>query len=320
MLIAQKTSGEKILAQECLKSEKDLLCPLCKQPVILKKGTIKIPHFAHLRREDCQSFSEGETQEHLQNKLFLQKWTQKGVLEAYLPELKQRPDLLLDFLAIEVQCSSLKIERFMERTNNYLKHGYHPWWLLGKKLGPNKLQQPFTTLQKAVTYYSKQKGFFLWLIRADSKEIWLLYDLHWHFQGNVHFKIKKWHFLEVPLSQMFQFQVNRTPFQWGQNDYRMHLQKKLMTEQEGARRLQEKIYLQGGNLLDLTSWCYEASPYQFFFEDQLLFLRFSFLQTKNYQEWLEQLKNLEFSWLFPLASQKLILEEIYNECIFLSKK
>ena len=93
-----------------------------------------------------------------------------------------------------------------------------------------------------------------------------------------------------------------------------------MTEQERARRLQEKIYLQGRNLLDLPSWCYEASPYQFFFEDQLLFLRFSFLQTKNYQEWLEQLKNLEFSWLFPLASQKLILEEIYNECIFLSKK
>jgi hypothetical protein len=40
-------------------------------------------------------------------------------VEAYLPTLKQRPDLLIGKIAIEIQCSPLPIKRLVERTETY---------------------------------------------------------------------------------------------------------------------------------------------------------------------------------------------------------
>ena len=54
-----------------------------------------------------------------------------SILEAYLPRLRQRPDILLANLAIEIQCSRLSHQRFIERTQNYLNNSYQVWWILG---------------------------------------------------------------------------------------------------------------------------------------------------------------------------------------------
>ncbi|MDN6127951.1 MAG: competence protein, partial [Tetragenococcus halophilus] len=54
--------------------------------------------------------------------------------------------------------------------------------------------------------------------------------------------------------------------------------------------------------------------YQFFFEDELLFLRFCYLKTGSFSQWLKKIKYLEHSWLYPFASQKAILQAIYIEC------
>ncbi len=320
MLIAETKNGERILAQDCHKEQSDLRCPQCQKAVILKKGALKIPHFAHRHLADCQSFSEGETAEHLQNKLFLQNWTKTGILEAYLPELKQRPDILWQNIAIEVQCSSMKMARFLERTENYQAHGYHPWWLLGKNLGPKRSGHAFTSLQKGATYFSPDQGAWLWLIRADTKAVWLLYDIHWSYQGINQFRVKKWFYKTDALSQLFVYRPHLTQATWAENDYRLYLQKKLMMQQRGVRRLQDKLYLLGGNLIDLPTWCYTASCYHFFFEDQLLFLRYCFLISTDFKEWLTYLKKLDFVWLFPLVSQKAILTGVYQECILLSQK
>ena len=68
-------------------------------------------------------FSEGETEEHLSAKELLYEWlTDETIeIEAYLPDLQQRPDLLVGKTAIEVQCSALSWSRFVQRTEKYLR-------------------------------------------------------------------------------------------------------------------------------------------------------------------------------------------------------
>lgn len=79
---------------------KNLICPSCGKRVFLKKGESKIPHFSHHPKEACKVFTEGETREHLEGKLalynFFKKKGYKVKLEAYLKNLKQRPDILIE--------------------------------------------------------------------------------------------------------------------------------------------------------------------------------------------------------------------------------
>ncbi len=59
-------------------------------------------------------------------------------MEQPLPDLPQRPDLLHEHLAVEIQCSSLKSVRLQERIDGYAQKNYRDWWLLGNRYGPKK--------------------------------------------------------------------------------------------------------------------------------------------------------------------------------------
>lgn len=311
MLVAEKKDGQKVFAEQLSRNIKEVFfCPECKQPVILKQGHWKIPHFAHQSVQACSSFSEGETQEHLYNKAWLQAWTQDGILEAYLPELKQRPDILWKKLAIEVQCSSLSVERLIERIQTYQQYQYHSWWLLGLKLFP---QKRWGQLQKACSYYSEGKGIHLWTIR--DKEIWLLYQVHQHFRLGTVYHVQKWGYPKNNLTDMMQFsREEKCINQWQANDYQLFIQKKLFQREKKIYLLQKKIYSLGGNVQALPKWCYEVSQFYFYFGDQLLFLRYCYLLTKDLKTWLAYLKNLDYTWMFPLVSQKELLIKCYQEC------
>lgn len=310
MFVAETLTGERILANEVVeKTEKAFVCPGCKGTVIFKKGIIKQPHFAHRQTTVCDSFSEGETKEHLDNKLWLQQWLSGSQLEAYLPELKQRPDILWGTVAVEVQCSALSIERLTERITNYRQHNYFSWWLLGIKLSPNK---HWRELQKACSYYSDSWGIHLWTIRE--KEISLFYNVQLHFRLGTVYQSKTWS-SKNNLGQLWAFEPDCcAEIQWQASDYQRHIQKKLFQEDPRIRSLQEQLYLLGGNIQALPRWCYEASGYYFYFEDCLLFLRYCYTLTEDFKAWLVFLKKLAYLWLFPLVSQKEILWQVYQEC------
>ena len=81
-------------------------CPSCKSELFIKNGEIKMPHFAHKSLKACDLWLENESEQHLGLKKALYQWfkkTDKVEIEAYIPEFKQRPDLLVnDKIAIEI--------------------------------------------------------------------------------------------------------------------------------------------------------------------------------------------------------------------------
>lgn len=313
MLFASSKSGQRIDARKYEKKTADLFCPSCHQPVIFKKGRVKISHFAHYRHSLCDSFSEGETKEHLAAKILLDQWFPGGQLEAYLPALKQRPDLLVGKRAIEVQCSPLPSQRFMERNRNYLAQDYQPWWILGEKLSP---RHRFGPIQKGATYLYKDQ-LYLWLIKPFKKELILLFDISWHYRWGMVYQTRKWTaFEEIDLN----FLHTKNDIRWNPQEYRYFIYKKLGEKNARTLRLQEKLYYLHLSLQELPDECYQPSFYQFFFEDEQLFLDACFLKANNFQQWLQLIRQLDYHWQYPFVSQKEILWAVYRECQQVIKK
>ena len=160
-------------------------CPGCQGQVRLKQGTILRPHFAHIILKDCHYAYENESAQHLELKSALYRWLKHEVaveIEAVFPELGQIADLLVEEkLALEVQCSSLSIQRLLERTKAYQDQGIEVLWLLGKDLW---IKDKLTALQKQFLRFSQNMGFHLWELDLDKQVLRLRYLIHedWHGQ------------------------------------------------------------------------------------------------------------------------------------------
>ena len=132
MLSAMNATGQ-VLASSVSKSDGPFTCPMCKGGVLVKKGRVKIHHFAHIPPSDC-AYATGETEHHRQAKLeifeALSKHPQvtKLKLERSLGDV--RPDIsfyLRDVpIAIEVQVSTLSLDTIIKRTEAYIRKGIYP--------------------------------------------------------------------------------------------------------------------------------------------------------------------------------------------------
>lgn len=114
-------------------------CPQCENPLRLKIGKVVTPHFAHVVLTDClTSFSERESPAHLLGKHQLGEFFKRTgcqvSIEAFLPEISQRPDLLVKKeskrFAIEFQCSPIPIDEVRKRNDGYSEVNLSPLWLL----------------------------------------------------------------------------------------------------------------------------------------------------------------------------------------------
>lgn len=146
MLIAKDSSGHYILldgrySRQQLKKwqkERTFFCPQCHEPLLLKVGKEKIPHFAHYRQSICSTYqAEPESKEHLQAKMdlyhFFRQFTEVKV-EHFLSDIQQIPDLLVqwkgEWLPVEYQKSRISVEQWMKRTENYKERQMRPFWIL----------------------------------------------------------------------------------------------------------------------------------------------------------------------------------------------
>ena len=151
-------------------------CPQCYEPVILKAGPIRIPHFAHKQKSNCdQLFSEGESVHHINGKLQLFEWLQSKhvqvTLESTIASLNQRPDLLAKVhdrqYAIEYQCSSISKDIFNKRTLGYKSQSIDPIWI--PKQYSKKRQFPYQHIFLNSFYK-------MFLIRSSRVEYLCCYD------------------------------------------------------------------------------------------------------------------------------------------------
>ncbi|MBW1605399.1 competence protein CoiA [Lactobacillus sp. Sy-1] len=179
MLVAYDKNQKIILADQS-NQHGEFFCPSCKEPVTLRRGSIKIAHFAHRKNSKCSTFSEGETTEHLLGKKQLSKFFNQNnpILEFYFKSIKQRPDILLSNQhVIEFQCSPITNRRLSERLAGYERIGYQSIWILGrpylkKKNGLKKIKQ--------FLMYNHQLGFYLLYWDVDNQQM----QIHHHFRFN----------------------------------------------------------------------------------------------------------------------------------------
>lgn len=125
-------------------SSKNILkCPVCSKSYEYCHGVVKMPYFRHKEKVVCTvKYSERETEEHLLGKRDLYEWIshQKGVsnviLEAWIPETKQRPDIMFIYKGekwvIEYQCSPI-VKEYFERHDLYQAAGIRDIWICGSK-------------------------------------------------------------------------------------------------------------------------------------------------------------------------------------------
>jgi competence protein CoiA len=104
---------------------KGTYCDICNKEVIPKCGQIKVWHFAHKVSNDCDSWSEEETQWH-------KDWKDKFPKECQEVKVgNHRADIKCNDIIIEFQHSPLSSEQIIERENFYPNM---IWVLDGKSL------------------------------------------------------------------------------------------------------------------------------------------------------------------------------------------
>lgn len=240
-------------------------CPACNHPVRIKNGTVKLPHFAHHNQSSCTLYTEGETIEHLALKEVFARWCEKESihyeLEKYLPELNQRPDLLIGNIALEIQCSPISVQRLVERTKSYQKHGYTPIWICGSKLFSN--HQTLSELVKNLCYYSEQLGFYFWSADWQNKELNIYFHIEEDWKKRIYFSKKTWAFYNDLLIEILNFPSNshmyvQRKFNIGEliQEYYRALSKKLYKRDEQIRMIQSVLYNKRFHLLYLPTWFY----------------------------------------------------------------
>ena len=120
-----------------------LQCPVCHGKYEYCHGKLVSPYFRHKDKTKCETiYSEPETEEHIQGKIALFNWIKKqngvvkAVMEGYIEETKQRPDIMFEFggqqYVIEFQCTPIASEQ-IERHELYQAAKINDIWIGGKE-------------------------------------------------------------------------------------------------------------------------------------------------------------------------------------------
>lgn len=131
MLIALNSAGELIDANRALPGS--YTCPICNRPVVLKKGKVKLPHFAHQTLKDCFMYTyKKETMAHIEGKYALYELFHPSqcYMEYYISAIEQIPDCYhISSIAFELQMSVIPVSHIVARTSGYYSIGVDVIWI-----------------------------------------------------------------------------------------------------------------------------------------------------------------------------------------------
>lgn len=278
ILIAQNKNQQLILADPTLNKNQTYYCPSCHKPVHLKLGSIIRPHFAHFQNDACDVFAEGETFEHVEGKIQLSQWLKtlglQVAIEAYLPALKQRPDLLVYTspkpIALEFQCSPIPIEKVVERTRGYLEAEYEVVWILGKKF---TYKNRLTAFHKACL----NKELNLFHYDTEKEELWIRDGFYLNPQERMRCQQRKLVFGEA--FNLPKWTENKFPQQ--RPDLQKRHQQLLHLRAEKMSAFQQALYQENENLVSMPKELYTVLPSEWSIQD------FSYLWKYRLLLWLE---------------------------------
>ena len=322
MLIATNKTNEQILADKTLCKTNIYYCPSCQNRVHLKAGSTIRPHFAHYKKEACAAFSEGETEEHLLGKQQLYDWLvglgHSVEMEAYLPELMQRPDLLLEGkIAIEFQCSGLSIEKIKERTKGYLNNGYKVVWILGEQF---TYRRKLTAFQKAcLTKIQNQLVLFHYSVTHKRLEY------RYNFQRQQNDKMQQVsHFIKKDHLPIFNLMTQKDYIPKTLNIIREH--RKLLKQFQYPTPTQQQflslLYQNRETVISMPKEIYRKVPSEWLIQDDAYEWKFRFLlwvesfdretiiTHEELQAWLKQLTYYEIPQMTDKQKLQPLLEFI----------
>ena len=127
MIWAFDKDGVKIFADEAFVKH-DYFCPMCGESLVLKKGEVRVPHFAHHAKSICcDPWHYDMTDWHREWQERFPRNTQEIVMNSNGE--KHRADVCVGKTVIEFQHSPLSFEEFDERNAFYTSLGYKVVWL-----------------------------------------------------------------------------------------------------------------------------------------------------------------------------------------------
>lgn len=197
--------------------------------------------------------SEGETDAHLKGKRLLAGWERElgheAQIEAYLSDLKQRPDILVEragrsSLALEYQCAPITCRRLAERSEGYRKAGLGFCWILGMNYRLNG------TLPEATAKFMRfdaSLGFYLIFLDSERERI------------EIDYAIQKADFLPVRYHRRYFGNLGelRDFLLGGSHRWKLY---QLNEEQrrEQIRKMESRLHFSRGRIRDIQVECYRS--------------------------------------------------------------
>lgn len=131
--------NDKVVFARDAKKPGEFICPECGELVTLRKGRIKIHHFAHRIKSSC-GYGQGESELHMEIKLQVyDALVVHPEVEFVAIETKvgsSRPDVFAviqgNKVAFEIQTSPATVDALYNRTANYEKQGVSVLWILAE--------------------------------------------------------------------------------------------------------------------------------------------------------------------------------------------
>ena len=157
-----KDTNERLDIEDALENKADYVCPVCKQDVIIRRGKVKLSHFAH-KAKCTETFTKDMTEWHKSWQDIFPKENQEIVVECDITlrefiqatsrfgfrfgissnedydlekrdpdtiiHIKHRADVLINNYVIEFQHSPISFEEFRERNWFYTHCGYKVIWV-----------------------------------------------------------------------------------------------------------------------------------------------------------------------------------------------
>lgn len=154
---------------------------MCGKPYEYCHGRVKTPYFRHKEKSECEDkYSESETEEHLNGKKDLYEWIKRqpgvydAVLEGWIPETKQRPDIMFKYqgkqYVIEYQCSPIASE-YIERHELYNIIGINDIWICGTNKYLQKNMRDKYLENVSCGYYNYSVAKFIFPYECDLHQL-----------------------------------------------------------------------------------------------------------------------------------------------------